>query len=266
MDKTEEWRNDEVLTALETFRADQNGMTEQVFIKALMEAVFVAPVNFTIPPIIKADGELEMADDSEMRLVTFETDEGQSVFPIFTDMEAFSANELESAEDLYSWPMTIGDYLPIFENDNSATLAGLALNPFTDGMPISRDNLAYMASLRGETAAEGGEDAEMHISDVDDADLPTPLLSELMGIADDHRDLVSKFYILWLENMETKAANYLMVVDGDDTEKMEADVFPLFAQAFHDKADSGKENVDMIAAAHFDVDMSEFTAKYTRDL
>ena len=51
-------RNDALLDALAAFREDQNGTTEQAFIQALIEAVFIAPVNFSEPPIIKEDGDV----------------------------------------------------------------------------------------------------------------------------------------------------------------------------------------------------------------
>ena len=78
-------RNDALLDALAAFREDQNGTTEQAFIQALIEAVFIAPVNFSEPPIIKEDGDVEIPEGAEMRLLTFEMENGHSVFPILKD-------------------------------------------------------------------------------------------------------------------------------------------------------------------------------------
>lgn len=256
----EEWRNDDLLQALTDFRTNQTPENESRFINNLTTAVFIAPVTFSIEPVQNEAGELEVPEDSEMRLVTFQNEEGHGVFPIFTDMTAFQAQEIEADDNLYSWPMTIADYLPIFQNPDSQDMDGLALNPFTDGMPITRENLAFIAGA-GQTAAAGSENADMQLTDTDE--LPTPLLSELIGLADDSRGAVETIWVLWLQNDETGLANYLLVVDGPDGEAVKA-LFPDFAQAFAQKADAGLENVDMILKADFDVDLSEFQPKYTR--
>lgn len=42
----EELRNDKLLDAIAVFREEQNEVTEHNFIQALIDAVFIAPVNF----------------------------------------------------------------------------------------------------------------------------------------------------------------------------------------------------------------------------
>ena len=123
-------RNDALLDALAAFREDQNGTTEQAFIQALIEAVFIAPVNFSEPPIIKEDGDVEIPEGAEMRLLTFEMENGHSVFPIFTDLDAFNAQPIDSEEPVHPWAMALTDYLPVLQNEDSENLEGLALNPF----------------------------------------------------------------------------------------------------------------------------------------
>ena len=43
----EELRNDKLLDAIAVFREEQNEVTEHNFIQALIDAVFIAPVNFS---------------------------------------------------------------------------------------------------------------------------------------------------------------------------------------------------------------------------
>lgn len=263
MDNQEEvLRNDELLAALEAFREEQNPANEQAFVQGLVEAVFVAPVNFTEAPIIKENGDVEIPEGSEMRLLTFEMENGHSVFPIFTDLDAFNAGPIDSEDPVHPWAMSLADYLPLLQNDDSENIEGLALNPFTNGMPITRDNLAYIAGMVA--AQEGYGDAEMQIASAEDV-IPTPLRYELIGLADDAMGAVEHMHLLWLTNGATNAANYLLVVDGPDKDAFQ-ELYPRFAKAFEEKAGEEGSAVDIVAAADFDVDLSEFTSLYDRNL
>ncbi|GAK30889.1 hypothetical protein WOSG25_060070 [Weissella oryzae SG25] len=267
----EEFENSALLSALEQFRIEENPENEANFVAELKAATFLAPVNFSQAPITNDDGSVALAENTETRLVALQTEEGQSVFPIFTDMEAMAAGDMAADEDLYTWPMTLEEYLPVV-NQAGDELAGLALNPFTNGMPISRENLNYLFADRthspqpgGQTAAQGSEDAELDIQDTDDKSLPTPLMAELIGIADDSYGEIQTMYLLWLTNNKTKVANYLLVIDGPDAEKLRA-FFPEFARAFGNFAPEGKSAVDMILQSDLGLDLTEFRAKYTRNL
>ena len=253
-------RNDALLDALAAFREDQNGTTEQAFIQALIEAVFIAPVNFSEPPIIKEDGDVEIPEGAEMRLLTFEMENGHSVFPIFTDLDAFNAQPIDSEEPVHPWAMALTDYLPVLQNEDSENLEGLALNPFTNGMPISRENLAYIAGL---LAAQQGE-GEMQISSAEDV-IPTPLRYDLIGLADDAMGKIERMHLLWLTNEATGTENYLLVVDGPDKEAYQA-LYADIAKIFEEKAGEEGHAVDIVSANDFGVDLSEFTTLYDRNL
>lgn len=141
----EELRNDKLLDAIAVFREEQNEVTEHNFIQALIDAIFIAPVNFSEPPVVKDDGDVEIPDDAQMQLVTFELENGNGVFPVFTDLDAYNAQPIEAELPVYPWAMALSDYLPILQDDETQNIEGLALNPFTNGMPITRDNIAYIA-------------------------------------------------------------------------------------------------------------------------
>ena len=113
MDNDEELRNDKLLDAIAVFREEQNEVTEHNFIQALIDAVFIAPVNFSEPPIVKDDGGVEIPDNAQMQLVTFELENGNGVFPVFTDLEAYNAQTIEADLPVYPWAMALSDYLPI---------------------------------------------------------------------------------------------------------------------------------------------------------
>lgn len=268
----EDWHNDAVLEALEAFRQEQDGAHEQAFIQALLNAVFIAPVNFSKEPVMQEDGSVNIPDDAEIRLVVLEQQDGKTAFPIFTDLEALNAGDLQSEDNLYSYPMTIQNYLPMLEQIPEDENAGLALNPFSNGMPITRENLTFIKSLldsqsegASQTAAQASEDADLEVTDTEESEIPTPLLSELVGIADESFGDVDTIYLLWLNNKTATVANYLLVVDGAEEDKVKG-LFPKFAEAFSTKAEPDKAAVDIIWGHDFDIDMSDFKPIYTRNI
>ncbi|HJG85256.1 MAG TPA: SseB family protein [Weissella thailandensis] len=268
MDNDEELRNDKLLDAIAVFREEQNEVTEHNFIQALIDAVFIAPVNFSEPPIVKDDGGVEIPDNAQMQLVTFELENGNGVFPVFTDLEAYNAQTIEADLPVYPWAMALSDYLPILQDDDTQNIEGLALNPFTNGMPITRDNIAYIAQQIAEQqqADEHDEagDNEMEITSAEEL-IPTPLRYELIGIADDAMGTIESMYLLWLTNNDANTSNYLLVVDGPDRDAVQA-LYQQIATAFEEKAGDEGSAVDIVYASDFQVDLSEFDSLYNRTL
>nr|CCC56395.1 putative uncharacterized protein [Weissella thailandensis fsh4-2] len=268
MDNDEELRNDKLLDAIAVFREEQNEVTEHNFIQALIDAVFIAPVNFSEPPIVKDDGGVEIPDNAQMQLVTFELENGNGVFPVFTDLEAYNAQTIEADLPVYPWAMALSDYLPILQDDDTQNIEGLALNPFTNGMPITRDNIAYIAQQIAEQqqADEHDEagDNEMEITSAEEL-IPTPLRYELIGIADDAMGTIESMYLLWLTNNDADTSNYLLVVDGPDRDAVQA-LYQQIATAFEEKAGDEGSAVDIVYASDFQVDLSEFDSLYNRTL
>ena len=268
MDNDEELRNDKLLDAIAVFREEQNEVTEHNFIQALIDAVFIAPVNFSEPPIVKDDGGVEIPDNAQMQLVTFELENGNGVFPVFTDLEAYNTQTIEADLPVYPWAMALSDYLPILQDDDTQNIEGLALNPFTNGMPITRDNIAYIAQQVAEQqqADEHDEagDNEMEITSAEEL-IPTPLRYELIGIADDAMGTIESMYLLWLTNNDANTSNYLLVVDGPDRDAVQA-LYQQIATAFEEKAGDEGSAVDIVYAADFQVDLSEFDSLYNRTL
>src|SRR5699024_3815569 len=268
MDNDEELRNDKLLDAIAVFREEQNEVTEHNFIQALIDAVFIAPVNFSEQPIVKDDGGVEIPDNAQMQLVTFELENGNGVFPVFTDLEAYNPQTIEADLPVYPWAMALSDYLPILQDDDTQNIEGLALNPFTNGMPITRDNIAYIAQQIAEQqqADEHDEagDNEMEITSAEEL-IPTPLRYELIGIADDAMGTIESMYLLWLTNNDANTSNYLLVVDGPDRDAVQA-LYQQIATAFEEKAGDEGSAVDIVYASDFQVDLSEFDSLYNRTL
>ncbi|KRN31274.1 SseB family protein [Weissella halotolerans] len=258
-EKDEMLRNDDVLNALAALREEQNDTTEQNFTVALLNAQLIAPVNFTEEPTVSEEGELEMPAGAEIKLITFQTEDDETVFPAFTDMDAFGAQPIESEEKVYPWVMTIEDYLPFVQGEEGeqAQIAGIALNPFTNGMPITRDNLAYLATL-----IKNYDNQEIQITAADEI-APTALKYELIGLADDHHEAIDHMYLLRLNGQEGSA--YLLVVDGPDRTKIQ-ELQPQFEQIF--KANAGQEGAAFNLAMKEDLadQLTDFQTLYDRDI
>jgi len=249
--------NAPLLTALEALRADQNEDTDQTYTKALLEAKFIAPVNYKQVPKQNEDGELYLPEGAEIGLVTLQaTDEGGEVFPIFTDMDAFNAQpEVEGTQTVHPWVMTIQDYFPMMLNNENPQIIGLALNPFNDGMPISRENVEYLAAMN--EAFDGGQVEVLSANDM----ISNELRYELIGFGDDHPEAVQKMTLLRLVTGD--ASQYLLVVDGNDEAAVSV-LYPELEAIFEEYAGEEGPAFSLMMANQFAGDLSEFPVLFDR--
>lgn len=252
--------NAKLLAALEDLRAEQNEETDQAYTQALLEAEFIVPVNYKNPPKQNDAGELEMPEGSEVALVTLVANEdGEEVFPIFTDMDAYNAQpEIDAAQMVHPWAMMISDYFPMLLNGENPQIAGLALNPFSDGMPISRENIEYLAAVSGATA--GAHGGQVEVKPTEDI-VSNELRYELIGFGDDHPEAIDKMTLLRL--VAEGEGQYLLVVAGKDEEAV-AMLYPELEAIFEEYAGEEGPQFSLMMENNFDADLSEFPELYSR--
>lgn len=249
--------NAPLLAALEALRADQNEQTDQAYTQALLEAQFIAPVNYKQAPKQNDAGELEMPEGAEIALVTLVAGEDEEVFPIFTDMDAFNAQpETTGAQKIHPWVMSISDYFPLILNEANPKIVGLALNPFSDGMPISRDNVEYLAAM-----SEALQSGQVEVKSGDDV-ASNELRYELIGFGDDHSEAINKMTLLRLVT-ETEG-QYLLVVGGED-EAAVSMLYPELEAIFEEYSGEEGPAFSLMMEQNFDADLSEFTPLYNRE-
>ncbi|MCW0953590.1 SseB family protein [Weissella ceti] len=260
-EETRKIDNTALLAALEALREDQNEQTDAAYTKALLEAEFIVPVNYKAVPKQNENGELELPEGSEIALVTLmSSEDGEEVFPIFTDLEAFNAQpEVEGKQTVHPWGMMISDYFPMLLNGQNPQIAGLALNPFSDGMPISRENIEYLAAMS--EALQGGEGGQVEVKSANDM-LSNEFRYELIGFGDDHPEAINKMTLLWLE--ADGDGQYLLVVDGDD-EAAVSMLYPELEAVFEEFAGEEGPFFSLMMEKNFDADLSEFPELYTRN-
>lgn len=252
--------NTKLLAALEALRVEQNEETDQAYTEALLEAEFIVPVNYKNPPKQNENGELEMPEGSEVALVTLmASEEGEEVFPIFTDLEAYNAQpEVEGLQKVHPWAMMISDYFPMLLNGENPQIAGLALNPFSDGMPISRENVEYLAAVSG--ALQGTNGGQVEVKPTDDT-ISNELRYELIGFGDDHPEAIDKMTLLRLE--ANGEGQYLLVVDGKD-ESAVSMLYPELEAIFEEFAGEEGSAFSLMMESNFAADLSEFPELYSR--
>ncbi|MDR3241197.1 MAG: SseB family protein [Lactobacillaceae bacterium] len=270
----QQFNNDGLLEALAAFKADQAPEKQQTFEINLLNASFLVPVQIPDESLIDENGGVTVESGEEIRLMTFVDEEGKRVFPVFTDEKNFNANPEGWPADVKVLTMPFVDFMEMFDKDDS--LGALALNPFIedDGMPISRQNMAYLAQnytkveqneaqVNAESATEEPENMEMEISIP--ADVPTPLQYELIGVADDAMGTVTKMYLLWLENKATNEGRYFLVIDGPDVEQLN-EMVEKFQTGF--KTVLGEDALGEVAPINRleGIDLSEFKTFYERNL
>lgn len=264
----ENWENAAVLEALAAYQADENTENEHKLFDMIQRAIFLAPVQISNVQRETLGNKMELTSDLLPNLITFETKDGNSVFPIFTDIEAMKEREFDNEDVVYSWPVTIFEYGLILLL--SRKLEGVVLNPFSDGFVLKKDEiLSMLQHLNGsitrtieKTAIQGAENSQLVLEEIKANKLPISLFINLIAIADDQRGLVQAVYIVWLTNKTTGVSNYLVVLDGTDNEKLEAS-YDDFALVFERYADVLQTTVDIVTLQKSGLDMSKFTPQYT---
>lgn len=253
--------NTKLLAALEALRVEQNEETDQAYTQALLEAEFIVPVNYKNPPKQNENGELEMPEGSEVALITLKaTDEGEEVFPIFTDMEAYTARPaMDDHQTVHPWAMMISDYFPMLLNGENPQIAGLALNPFSDGMPITRENVEYLAAVSGALQGENG--GQVEVKPAHDV-MSNELRYELIGFGDDHPEAIDKMTLLRLE--ANGEGQYLLVVAGKDEDAV-AMLYPELEAIFEEFSGEEGPAFSLMMEDNFAADLSEFKHLYTRE-
>ncbi|TYC48349.1 SseB family protein [Weissella muntiaci] len=264
----ENWENEAVLAALAAYQEDENAENEQELFDMIQRAIFIAPVQISNMQKEILENKMELTSDLLPNLITFETKDGNKVFPIFTDINAMKERGFDNEDVVYSWPITIFEYGLILLL--SSNVEGLVLNPFSDGFVLTKDELLTMlqhlngsiARTTERTAIQGAENSQLVLEDIKANKLPISLFINLIAIADDKRGLVQTVYIVWLTNKTTGVSNYLVVLDGTDDEKLEAS-YNEFALVFERYADILQTTVDIVTLQKSGLDMSSFTPQYT---
>ncbi|MBM7617692.1 hypothetical protein JOC36_001254 [Weissella uvarum] len=244
--------NQPVLDALHDLRENQNEDTEAAYTQALLEAHFIAPVSFTEPLQEQADGSIVLPEGAEVRFVTLRDEDDNMVFPVFTDMEKYNTDgEWQAEEPVYPYPMSIEQYLPMVFDEEVPNMGGLVLNPFSeDGMPITKDNMGYLANVLEALQEDGG----VPVIPADEI-APGALQYDLVNFADDHGDIINALYLLWLGQED--GGNYLIVVDGPDRDAVMA-LGPDLEKLFTDDAGSEGPDFNMMMSEDFGDGLSEF--------
>lgn len=264
----ENWENEAVLEALAAYQEDETAENEQELFDMIQRAIFLAPVQISNMQREKLGSKIELTSDLLPNLITFETNDGNKVFPIFTDIKAMKEREFDNEDVVYSWPVTIFEYGLILLLTNN--FEGVVLNPFSDGFVLKKHELLTMLQhLKGsitrtteKTAIQGSENSQLVLEEIKANKLPISLFINLIAIADDKRGLVQAVYIVWLTNKTTGVSNYLVVLDGMDDEKLE-DSYSEFALVFERYADILQTTIDIVTLQKSGLDMSSFTPQYT---
>ncbi|MDR3189651.1 MAG: SseB family protein [Lactobacillaceae bacterium] len=284
-----EFNNDGLLDALAALREEETPTTETNFVNALIKATFLVPVLLDGEPEITEDGMVQIPEDTEMKILTWENTETKlPVFPVFTDMGKLDEIEFPDPEQTHLWPIPLMHFVQMFKEDTN--LSALFLNPYT-GMELTRFNLMLVdkvaqladgkevthaiiqaAKAELEAAAQPGSNAteqvevdgesEMEISQPQD--VPVALQYELMGVADDHPGDITKMWLLWLSNEEQNINNFFLLVEGPNEAAFD-DLFPVLADAFKKTLPEDQQTVTIMPRASLgELDLSDFKTLYDR--
>lgn len=119
---------------------DNNEVLGNIYEEVAMNAKFVAIMTLSSEPVDNGDGTSTFQEDSTMKLITINTQDNRSFFPLFTDWdEVYKWKELVTPKGLVVGFDDICSFVL-----NTDIHVGLVINPFGDSFVIDINQLRFM--------------------------------------------------------------------------------------------------------------------------
>lgn len=157
-----------------------------------------------------AENQVIAKEDSKISFIHYETEDNQIFFPVFTDW-----NELRKGEDfknnfVNTAVLTFDDYYSLVKNYN----AGVVINPFSDNLIFSYENICYMKQMKdieqtGHHEQVIEEDTEVLLGE------PKPYPQDLINAICSYAKNVKEINAIWLKLMvKGGEQSFLLIVDS----------------------------------------------------
>ncbi|MCF0114303.1 MAG: enhanced serine sensitivity protein SseB C-terminal domain-containing protein [Erysipelotrichaceae bacterium] len=126
---------------------------ERTFFNCMKDAKFIAPVQFNPKPKVSADKRTLSMLGVKINFLLLKNPQGQSYFPVFTDMEEFKKWNNPSKPDTIL--VSAQDYEKMFEQEVHKDTC-IILNPFSHGLIVKQDLIKALSASKQSVRLEDG--------------------------------------------------------------------------------------------------------------
>lgn len=156
-------KNEELVKAMDELKQNENPQTQGAFVAAAVKATYFAPVdvldNDGNP--IEGDGKMQVPKDAKFSFKLIKNTEGQSYFPVFTDINEFQKwNKEEKIKTIVVSFYQIASLSFKKAEEN----IGIAVNPMSQNLVFSQDLIKNLIKhLQAQQAARDAEQGKREI-------------------------------------------------------------------------------------------------------
>lgn len=186
----------------------QNDLVNQMIGELVMATVYIAPVTLS--------GE---GAGREVSFRMVKSPQGENFFPVFTSSE--DLEKWDEAKGADTIQLTFDDYAIMVAN-NSGTIGGIAINPFTDNFRIDRRLVAQWYQ-RKQLVVQGHANSVITKDTKYELYTPEPYPTELSDRLCETAKSVPEVKSMWLRGIKMDGRDgYLVVVEftGGDKQKL----------------------------------------------
>lgn len=124
----------------------------------VMRAHFLAYLKLSRPAVRLPDGRAKIEEGTRMTYFTLTSREGQTFYPVFTDIHEMDPWEAARREDPMTAVVSFDDFAPILLTNPN--MNGLVINPFSDSFPLLRETIMAWTEQKKKIIAKAHQNSE----------------------------------------------------------------------------------------------------------
>lgn len=210
----EQFRNDQMKSALKLLRAEENQATVQHAIDMLVEGRLLAPAQWDKDPVQNEAGQMVFEPNTKFQLLIIEAADGRCYFPMFTDMDELNKWKLDEAPQ--SLVMNFEQYMPFVEMSKDS-VEGIVINPFSENVPFLTPRLL---ALKQEVDKNKLKEKDISNNELFDLRQPVAnvdaLKAELAAIGNEQESIQAIY--LQERLVKNEPSHWFVIVDMDPEE------------------------------------------------
>lgn len=119
--------NTHLIRLIKDFRTEKTKDKQQLVYEELANARLLLPIISN--------------DNNKIRMIRINDENGKEYLPVFTDLTS-----LKEFNNFQALPLTFIEFSEILDRDSS--IIGVAINPYTENLVLTKENLSYLKSIQ----------------------------------------------------------------------------------------------------------------------
>lgn len=190
-----------------------NSCLNEIIEEVVMNAHFLAVVQFDEKNFTpSSDGTQICNKGTAISFPHFVTEDKQALFPAFTDWRELRKGDAYKNAEVQTLILSFDDYYPLLEKNN----AGLIINPFSDSLSFSWEEIKHFQKIKAARKADGQEMVVKKGTEVllgEPKDIPTQMIQAICKYAQNEKNIRA----IWLKLMiKRDEQSFLLIVDCTD--------------------------------------------------